>query len=128
MSIRQRLEALEAGAERATCASPKEDLPMHLRIYCRAIERYHARVEGRESTAFTQEEIAAIRESDLETVAGGGVAAELRDVPGWQSPEAQQILDEWEDDARRRLEQAEDLPPERWCEVWGCDFDKAEEG
>jgi len=128
MSIRRRLEALEAEAERAIWASPQEELPIHLRIYCKATERHHARVEGRESAAFMQEEIAAMRESDLESVAGGGVAAELRYTPGWQFPEEQQILGKREEDARRRLEEAKNLPPERWHEVGGCDFDKAEEG
>jgi hypothetical protein len=33
--------------------------------------------------------------------------------------EAQQALNEWEEEARRRLAEAEGLPPGRWGEVWG---------
>jgi hypothetical protein len=30
-------------------------------------------------------------------------------------------VDEWEEAAHKRLEQAETLPAERWSEVWGVD-------
>jgi hypothetical protein len=38
-----------------------------------------------------------------------------------QSEEGRAKLKEWEEEAHRRLEQAENLPPERWSEVWGVD-------
>ncbi len=58
---------------------------------------------------------------DIETVEGRGTEAQLRESIGWQSPEAQHSLNEWEQEARRRLELAKDLSPERWGEVWGVD-------
>jgi hypothetical protein len=85
------------------------------------IARCQARTEGKEPPSYTQEEIEERRRQDLETVAGNGAEASLRASIGWQSPEAQQRLDEWEEDARRRVEKAKDLPPERWGEVWGVD-------
>ena len=83
------------------------------------VERYRSRVAGEEVPPYAQEEIEEMRRHDLETVSGNGVRAFVRDSPGWQTLEAQQILGKWEDDARKRLEQADDLPSERWCEVWG---------
>ncbi len=62
-----------------------------------------------------------MRRSDMESVEGRGVEAQLRESIGWQSPEAQQSLNEWEQEARRRVEKAKYLPPERWVEVWGVD-------
>jgi hypothetical protein len=83
------------------------------------VERYRSRVAGEEVPPYAQEEIEERRRQDLETVSGNGVGAYVRDSPGWQTLEAQQLLDEWEEVARRRLETAKDLPPERWHEVWG---------
>jgi hypothetical protein len=62
-----------------------------------------------------------MRRSDIEGVQGRDVEAQLRASIGWQPPEAQQALDEWEQAARRRVEKARDLPPECWVEVWGAD-------
>jgi hypothetical protein len=57
-------------------------------LYCnKATERHRAGAEGRGPPALTQEEIAAMRKSNVETVAGGGVVTELRNAPGWQSLE-----------------------------------------
>ena len=52
---------------------------------------------------------------------GRGTEAQLRESIGWQSPEAQQALNEWEQEAWRRVEKGKDLPPEQWCVVWGVD-------
>jgi hypothetical protein len=54
-------------------------------------------------------------------VEGRDVETQLRESIGWQLPEAQQALDEWEQEARRRVEKAKELPPARWGEVWGVD-------
>jgi hypothetical protein len=85
------------------------------------IARHQARREGKEPPPYTQEEIEEMRRSDIETVEGRGVEAQLRESIGWQSLEAQQSLDKWEQKARRRVEKAKGLPPERWGEVWGVD-------
>ncbi|MBX6764999.1 MAG: hypothetical protein IRY88_15180 [Rubrobacteraceae bacterium] len=34
----------------------------------------------------------------------GSVIPKYRNEPGWQSPEAQALLDAWEEEARRELE------------------------
>ena len=96
-------------------------MPIETRVYLTTIARHQARREGKEPPPYTQEEILEMRRSDIESVEGRGVEAQLRESIGWQSPEAQQALDKWEQEARRRLELAKDLLPERWCEVWGVD-------
>jgi hypothetical protein len=57
-----------------------------------------------------------MHEEDLELLVGG--LEEWRATPGWQDPEAQGMLDRWEEDARCRVEQAEDLPRELWYRVY----------
>ncbi len=114
---KKRLEKLEAGAERGTAS--QWEVPIETRVYLTTVARHQARKEGKEPPPYTQEEILEMRRSDIETVEGRGVEAQLRESIGWQSPEAQQSLNEWEQEAWRRLEKAKDLPPERWGEVWG---------
>ena len=93
---------------------------MGTQVYLKTLERYYARTQGKEPPEYSQEEILEMRRQDLEITDGdGGVVTYMRDSPGWQTLEAQQMLDEWEEGAHRRLEEAKDLPPERWCEVWG---------
>ena len=116
-SLERRLERLEAGAGKD--AASRWEVPIGTRVYLKMVERYRSRVAGEEVPPYAQEEIEEMRRHDLETVSGSGVRAFVRDSPGWQSPEAQQLLDEWEEGTRRRLERAKDLPPERWHEVWG---------
>ncbi len=68
-----------------------------------------------------------MRSWDIETAEGRGVEAGLRETPGWQNAEGQDLLDRWQEAARDRLEAAKDLPPERWCEVWGVDDEDDEQ-
>jgi hypothetical protein len=116
-SLERRLERLEAGAGKD--AASRWEVPIGTRVYFKMVERYRSRVAGEEVPPYAQEEIEEMRRHDLETVSGNGVRAYVRDSPGWQTLEAQQLLEEWEEVARRRLETAKDLPPERWHEVWG---------
>ncbi len=76
---------------------------MTTRLYLKAVERYRARERGEELPAYTQEELEALREHDLENVAGGGAVGQLRASAGWKSPEGRELLDAWEEAARRRL-------------------------
>ena len=118
-SLERRLERLEAGAERGTAS--RWEVPIETRVYLTTIARHQARAEGKEPPPYTQEEIEEMRRSDIESVEGRGTEAQLRESIGRQSSEAQQSLDEGEQEARRRLELAKDLPAERWGEVWGVD-------
>jgi hypothetical protein len=118
MSKRRRVERLEAGVEAETSQLV---VPIEVSVHCKAVERYQALRNGKEPPAYSREEVAALREWYLETVEGRGVEARLRDSPGWRTPGSQALLDEWEEEARRRLEAAEGLPPERWHEVGGVD-------
>jgi hypothetical protein len=79
---------------------------------------YHNRYHNGRSLEVLREEIAQAHGGLA--VHGGG---ERRGCTCRRSatPEAQHMLDEWEGDARRRLERAEGLPPERWGEVWGSE-------
>ena len=120
-NLKRRLQALEVkeankGSEWVT--------PIEARVHMKAVERYHALEDGKELPPYTREEIAHLRESDLETAAGGGAVGQFRDSPGWQSEEARELLGSWEERARRRLEASEGLPPERWHEVYEHDEDE----
>jgi len=120
VSTKRRLEALEKRL--APSGDPaKYEIPTEVQALLTHIERYRARSGGRAPPEHSEEEIRHMRESDLQTVAGMGAGVELRDDPGWQAPEAQALLDSWEEAARLRLEQAEGLPPGRWRELWGTD-------
>jgi hypothetical protein len=116
---RKRLEKLEAGAGKG--AASRWEVPIETRVYLTMVARHRARIEGEEPPEYSWEEIEEMRHQDLETVAGNGAEASLRGSIGWQTPEAQQMLGEWKDEARRRVEKAQDLPSERWGEVWGVD-------
>ena len=116
-SLERRLERLEVGAGKD--AASRWEVPIGTRVYLKMVERYRSRVAGQEMPPYAQEEIEEMRRHDLETVSGNGVRVFVRDSPGWQTLEAQQLLDEWEEGAQRRLETAKELPPERWHEVWG---------
>ena len=118
MSIKRRLGELEDQMEteaRHGTTSPEAS------VFLKAIARDQARREGKRPPPYTQEEIEEMRKEDLEIAAGGGVVGWLREGGGWQTEEARARLNEWEQDAHRRLEQAENLPCERWFEVWGVD-------
>jgi hypothetical protein len=128
MSMRRRLERLEVGAEDRLSGWK---VPPEVLVLAKAGERHQAIQEGREPPPYTQEEIEEMRRTDIEIVEGSGAAQHYRDIPGWQSEEAQRMLDSWEEEARRRVELGKDLPPERWSEVWGADDnenDDEEEG
>lgn len=112
-NIDKRLEQLEA-----TASGPKWEIPIEVRVHLKAVARHRARENGEELPAYSQEEIEAMREEDLEVISGGGTMAYLRSSGGWQSEEAQEMLGEWEDDARWRIEQTEGLPREMWGEVY----------
>lgn len=117
--MKRRLEALEAGSTGST--GSEWIIPIEVLVHCKSVERYQALRDGKEPPAYSREEIAAMRQWDLETVAGKGVEARLRDSPGWRTPGSQALLDEWEEEARRKLEAAKGLPSELWAEVWGAD-------
>jgi hypothetical protein len=97
------------------------ETPPEVGVLLKAIARDQARREGKEPPPYTQEEIEEMRRDDMEIAAGGGVVGKLRASVGWRSEEARAKLNEWEEGAHKRLEQAENLPPERWSEVWGVD-------
>jgi hypothetical protein len=120
-SLESRCRRLEEQTERA---NSQWEVPMYTRIYLKHIERHRARKEGHEPPPFTQEEIEYLYQEDLDAASGEGVVAFYRESLGWQSEEAQAMLDEWEEGARRRVEKAKDLPPSRWCEVWGAEEDE----
>jgi len=102
MSLERRLSDLEARA-----SGQQWEIPVEACVLLKSVHRYHARERGEEPPPFTAEEIAHMHAEDLATVAGGGVAGQLRAGKGWESPESVELLDAWEEDARRRLERLE---------------------
>jgi hypothetical protein len=119
--LERRLQALEA--KEANDGSGWT-IPIEARVLMTAVARCHGLEDGKRPPRHAQEEIAHLRESDLEDAAGGGVVGQLRDSPGWQSEEARELLDSWEEGARRRLKSSEGLPPERWHEAYERDGDE----
>ena len=103
MSLGRRLSDLEARA-----SGTRWETPIEARVLLKAVVRHRARENGEELPEYSQEDIAHMHAEDLADVAGGGVEGHLRSSPGWQPPDAQARLDEWEESARRRLERAED--------------------
>jgi hypothetical protein len=91
-SLERRLERLEVGVEKG--AASRWEVPIGIRLYLTMVTRCQARTEGKEPPEYSWEEILEMRRQDLETVAGNGAEASLRESTGWQSPEAQQRLDE----------------------------------
>ena len=106
MSLERRLTNLEARAP-----GTKWETPIEVLVHLKAVERHRSRACGEEPPPYTQEEIAHMHAEDLAEAAGGGVVGLLRDSAGWTSPEALQMLNAWEDAARRRLERVEDGDP-----------------
>ena len=123
MGLERRLEALEV---KEADANSEWITPIEARVHMKAVARYHARENGKEPPRYTEEEIAHLRNSDLETVEGRGVEARLRDSAGWQSREARELLAAWRRSAYRRLEASEGLPHERWAEVYEHDDERIE--
>jgi hypothetical protein len=122
VNLKRRLEHLEGQAEKMSAPDEGgEESYWAAMVLCKHVERHQARIAGEEPPPYTQEEIEEMRRSDIESVEGRGVVGCLRESTGWQTLEAQQALDEWEQEARRRVEKGKNLPPERWGEVWGVD-------
>ncbi len=100
VGARRRLERLEAA--RGAGETPYE-VPMTTLLYLKAVERYRAHERGDDPPAYTQEELGALHEHDLETVAGRGAVGSMRASAGWKSSEGRELLGAWEEDARQRL-------------------------
>ena len=98
MSIERRLAGLEA---RASEANSEWVVPIEVSVHCKSVERSQARRDGKEPPAYSPEEVAAMRQWDLENVAGEGFEAQMRDSPGWRTPGSQELLDAWEEATAR---------------------------
>ncbi len=112
MSLEDRLRRLEART-----ASQKWETPIEVLVLTKAVERHQARKSGEEPPAYTPEEITHMHAKDLAEAAGGGTVAYFRNSAGWQSEEGQEILDEWQEAATRRLRLIEDGMPKE--DVYG---------
>ena len=96
--------------EEVQAATESYTIPVHVRLLAKYMERNRAFAEGRELPAYTDEELRAKYESDLEVAAGEGVVGWLRGSAGWSRPEERRMLEIWEEQARRRVEAAQSLP------------------
>ena len=101
-----RLEDRLSRIEDAAASSREHVIPVHVRLLVKYMERHRAFEEGREPPSYTDEELNAKYQSDLETAAGEGVVGWLRGSAGWARPQEQQLLAIWEEQARRRVEAA----------------------
>lgn len=101
-SLRKRLAAVEARVEMAN--SQEWVIPVEVRVLLKAQGREQSRRDGEPPPPYTWEEVQYLYREDLKTATSGGVAAEYRDVPGWQGELGQSLLDAWQSQARRRVE------------------------
>ncbi len=115
----RRIARLEASAP----GGRVPEVPLDILLYLKTLERHQARENDAEPPPYSADELAAMYRDDLEDAAGAGTVGMLRASGGWQTPEAAELLDLWEEDARRRLELIQDLPPERWGEVYEDDHE-----
>lgn len=102
MSLERRLNNLEARA-----SGTKWEIPLEVRIHLKAVDRHRARERGEQPPAYSPEEIEHMHSEDLAEAAGGGMLGKLRDDAGWTTAESLEILERWEEAARRRLERVE---------------------
>ena len=96
--------------EEVQAATESYTIPVHVRLLTKYMERHCAFKEGRELPSYTDEELNAKYQSDLEVAAGEGVVGWLRGSAGWARPQEQQLLAIWEEQARRRVDAAQSLP------------------
>jgi hypothetical protein len=73
----------------------------------KASARHQAAEEGKPLPPWSERELLELYRDDLELVNGHGVIELYRTAPGWQDRGqeggGQEMLDEWEQDARKRL-------------------------
>ena len=95
-SIERRLDNLERLS--ASCRAGISDSPRSLEAYFRALENLDREKAGLPPLPYTEED----REDDEEFLRETLPA--YRASPGWQTEEAQSVLNEWERDTREKLE------------------------
>lgn len=93
--LEKRIERLETADAGRKDAEESEATPQ-LRRYFEALENVKREQVGLEplEIPYTREEL----ENDLTMI------EEMRDDPGWQTPEAQALLNQWERDIREKIE------------------------
>jgi hypothetical protein len=94
-ALRRALEQANAGPE----------TPHDAQVLMKAIDRHSAAEEGRPLPPYSQAELGCLFRQDRDMV--DGEADEWRSSPGWEGAEDQALVDAWEADARRRLEEIE---------------------
>jgi hypothetical protein len=101
MSIEKRIKYLEARAEKLDKVTRVPDRGYWaVRLYCKEVENHQRQPEGLPPIPLTPAEEEWKRESDIKFLQDG--LPRMRASPGWQSPEAQGRLDEWEHDIREK--------------------------
>jgi hypothetical protein len=99
MNTRQRIERLEARAERKN-NGPEERGYWALTLYLREVDNHQRELQGLPPIPYTEQELEWQRKLDEEFLQDG--LPRMRASPGWQSAEAQVRLDEWEHDIREK--------------------------
>jgi hypothetical protein len=97
VGVNRRLERLE---ERAS-ANKGWRMPGYMEAYFRALENLERKEAGLPPLPYTEED----RRDDEEFLAH--TLPTYRASPGWQTEEAQRVLDEWERNTRESLQKGE---------------------
>jgi hypothetical protein len=81
------------------------ELPPEVDLLCALGERHRTRREGLPVAPFAERQLEELYRHDVDMVEGE--ADVYRRAPGWDDEEAQQLVDDWEEAARRRMEAIE---------------------
>jgi hypothetical protein len=95
-SIQRRLDTLERRS--ASRRADKDNSPRYLEAYVRALENFNREKAGLPPLPYTEEDRQDDEEFLRETL------PVYRASPGWQTQEAQSVLDEWEKHTLHSLE------------------------
>jgi hypothetical protein len=104
LSIGKRIQRLEARAGKPANILDEWGYRSTM-LYCKEVENYRREQEGLPPIPLTPEEQEWERELDEKFLQDG--LPRMRGDPGWQTAEAQALLDEWEHEIRGTLEKGD---------------------
>lgn len=99
MSLKRRLEQLEGSGSAG-------EVPEHRRVQMKEYLNEMARANGEEPEPLTEQEKRISIENERRWLEEG--IPRYRREPGWDTPQCQAILDQWEAQSRERLQEESD--------------------
>jgi hypothetical protein len=100
--------------------APRYSVPVEVRAHMTHLERCQALEAFLEPPDYKEDELQHLYREDLFDAAGEGTIAHYRDAAGWQTEEARNTLDLWQNQAKQRVGLVEELG-EDWRDVYNHD-------